>query len=302
MDIRLQEKVIQFKTPNGFGDSIYAYPFVMNALNHYERVHVTTPFPNLYPEDARLTFSPSATCLRFQKNNENENSSKFSRAWHKVINSVDLRYKYDDKDCFGSMQEKYNVETIFRLVILPEWERRKKLFERSIRSRKKIALVKFPTIRGEWRCPSRNPKMEYFHSIFDWLDMTTVSIADVADGIEWFDGELPAEIDHKFHNGSSLEELIGMVLSCDVVITAPCFLVPLSIALDKPCLCIFGGHKAPKHLVDARMMPDKFVSVAPEPFCNCNDKCHNCNKEISEDKLSRGLTEVLEAMYEHSKS
>ena len=157
----------------------------------------------------------------------------------------------------------------------------------NVKTDKKICIVRLPTVRTEWAVPTRNPKLEYIEALMKKYkdEYFYISVAECGDGEQFSEPVDLRLIDLALHRGTDVWDVAGLIARSDMVISIPCFFIPLGIALDKPTFIVFGGHVAPELLVDERMGLEKYGFVAPEPFCNCVQRDHSCNKEIPYERL-----------------
>jgi hypothetical protein len=195
-------------------------------------------------------------------------------------------------DYSGGLKGKGIIKTFEEFVPLSGWYNHLPIIEdglekaHEIRQRvpkdKKLCLVRLPTIRREWACPSRNPLPEYFNQIMDaYKDrFYFMSIGDV--GIEEpLVGQYQG-LDYEFHNKQlGLWETINLMKKADLVIAPPSFIIPLSIAYRFNAFIIYGGHVPHEVYIDERMDLGRIGYAQPNPFCNCALNDHNCNKEIT---------------------
>lgn len=159
---------------------------------------------------------------------------------------------------------------------------------------KKLCLVRPPTNRTEWNCPSRNPKIEYMQLLIDRYkdEYFFLSIADVDGKVETWDGRLTG-MDAEFHHGElPLTTIFGLMKIADMSIIYPGFFMPAAIAMRAKCFCVFGGNAGPQVHVDPIMGLDNFGWVAPEPFCQCIDNDHDCKKDIPPAKVIAAFEEL----------
>jgi hypothetical protein len=157
---------------------------------------------------------------------------------------------------------------------------------------KKICIVHFPTQRTEWTCAARDPNPEYMQLLIDRYkdDYFFISIADLS--FESFTKE-PLDIDYAFHNGElSLEDIFGLVKISDMVISPNCFLLPMSIAIGTKTFGVYGGCQKPELFLDKDMNLSNYSQVTPDPFCNCLNPSHKCNKEIPRSIILQKFEEL----------
>lgn len=151
---------------------------------------------------------------------------------------------------------------------------------------RKVAVFHPPTVRKEWAAPSRNPKPEYMEEILRWLKddgYTVIGIGWIEEGHEQLVGRY--EFDLAFMRGElHYTKVLSLLAMADLVVSGPGFFVPACLATKPRCLIVFGGHVSPHHLVDD-MAHEGWHHVAPEPFCHCVNRKHDCHKDIEPDRL-----------------
>jgi hypothetical protein len=170
----------------------------------------------------------------------------------------------------------------FSLPIDQIWIDEAKSILEVLEPQKPVCLVKFPTERRYFNLPSRNPKTEYFTRFMKQNEYSYIDITETHND-EWYADEVP-DIEKL---SLSLNQLMGMMKIASMNLFCPGFMIPLSIALEVPALCIFGGYVKPTLLLDDRMNLSKFKYIAPDSFCNCMNATHDCNKEIDARHISR---------------
>lgn len=142
-----------------------------------------------------------------------------------------------------------------------------------------------PSYATDWRCESRSPNIDYLIECIKIAREKGYYIVSIKGEHDVF-GE-PERLqdwvglcDLHLHRDISIDELIGIFAIAKCVVSYPNFTIPLTISLDKPMFCVYGGHVAPELIVDVRMLPYHYEYVAPDPFCNCVENYHACNKHI----------------------
>ena len=160
--------------------------------------------------------------------------------------------------------------------------------------REPYIVVRPGTVRAEWRADSRNPLPEYIDRACRTLGhrFRIVSIADLADGVEWLAGAAPYAHE-RYHSGElTIEQLLGLVAGASGVIGGVGWLVPAAVAYRVPMLLIYGGwgfHNGPVRIFDPRMDVSRIQQAVPDRFCMCTSPSHGCDKRISriDDHIER---------------
>lgn len=283
----------------GFGDNFYQRAVIKDLAKEYKKVYLKTAFPEAYWDLPNVEFIyPSSMPLRTQE--------KHMKGQKKTVWSS-LPKKYDSVrwDQLGpSSQKKIQTKYIelenrkdfdFLFPVKKEWIKDAEDLKASLKiGGKKLCIVRRPTNRSEWNCPSRNPKPEYYQAIIDEYkdEYFYLGLADIEKRIEWFDGKITG-IDKEFNKGEiPITTILGLLKIADMSICYPSFFMIASIAIRGKCFCIFGGAAEPFHVIRKGFNLENFSHVAPEPFCNCMDMKHSCYKEIPMDTLMGGFKEL----------
>jgi len=291
---------IWFNGYYGLGDNIYERPFVLDAVKRYNKVFLTTPFPELYHKIDNLFFIKPQTELKTQKRNiEAQPNSIWSELsgkcvmkhfdYHRGRIQRGLNIAQGFEDSVGKVKE-YD----FSMPVKPDWVNKAKAILSGIKTDKKICIIKYPTVRAEWCNPARNPKIEYLQLLIDKYrdEYFYISVADARSGEEWLDGELTG-IDLQLNNGETdVFTTFGLCALSDMVIGFPSYFLPLCLSLKKKFFCLYGGSIKPELLTDAKMGIEIYGYAAPDPFCNCISNTHQCNKEIPETKIIENFEEL----------
>lgn len=271
MDLRLESM-------KGLGDNIYQRA-VLREVD--ADVYLDTPWPELYKDLPNIKPIKPSTKLRTQAKNVDRSNFR----WFNCSLPVDKRISYGSTGMLSGMESAAGVKA--KLFDLPD-------FGPSPVDGKYI-VVRPATVRSEWRADSRNPLPEYIAeaaSIARSHGYKVVSVADLADGLEWLVGDpIPADI--RYHRGElSLPSLMALVANASAVIGGIGWLAPAAMAYNVPAWIICGGwgtYNSPENLRVPVQHKTEFC--LPDNFCRCNDKHHNCNKRITDH--GRKFTEFL---------
>lgn len=264
----------------GLGDNVYQRPFI-KALSTRRIVYLETPWPELYSDLPNVRFVRTSTKLRTQQKNE---KAVPEQIWSPLPRGVISR-----QVSYGSRELQtdsipHALERLLPLNGQPADLDIPTGLSRLPKARgKPIAFVRPVTVRREWLNAARNPDPAYVAQIAKDLRRThhVVLAADLEAGEEDLVGALPPH-DEAFLNGElRLPELLGFVAAADVVVGGVGWIVPVSIALRRPCFVIMGGHgahNAPERLVDARFDLSGIAFAMPDRFCLCERMLHQCDK------------------------
>lgn len=280
----------------GFGDNLHQRVYVKHLAAQHETVYVETPCPCLYWDIPGLKFVKPDTALRTQSSHMDRypKSTWVKRPpWPKV---KDRRCEHGAKDIARGVtvaekfaEESPSVPYDFELPVKEEWIAGARAVLATLDTGgKPICIVKWPTVREEWQCETRNPDPRYMAELIERYrdDYHFVSVADIRDGAEWFVGE--PVCDTAFHRGElSFETIIGLVSLADMVITYPSVMMLLGIAVRTKTFTVWGGHLPPETHLHPIMGLDNHAHIAPDPQCGCALMVHDCNKVIDSAEMFR---------------
>jgi hypothetical protein len=239
---------------HGLGDNVYARPFVRAATTR-TAVYLSTPWPELF-EDLPVQFvRPPQTPLRTQgKNVDRQQAAR----WVKPPRVPQTRITYGA----AAFRQGLNIpQAIARHVPLgtAPW-----VFDLPdmgpppVTSERPIALVHPATLRGEWFNSARNPKPEYIAQVAADLMAThhVVAVADLEEGKEWLEGELPPHHQAFLRGELAVRPLLALLGAADVVVGGVGWIVPAAIVMRRNAFVILGGqgeHNSPAAITDDRM-------------------------------------------------
>jgi hypothetical protein len=269
----------------GFGDNIYEFPFVVEMAKLYSEVRIMTPFPQLYWNHPEFKFMRPESKFKLQR----KCIESFSGWVEEPTDSVRTTFfisgsKNQDLPILERMFFDSGVtEVKLSIDVHPDWKT----------TSDNICIVKPPTQRPEWLCPARNPKWEYFIKAVKMIKDKGYNIYLVGDTTEgeWFDDFFPAGLITHYGIGMDIFKLIGLVESASLCLCSPSFLLPLCLMLKTKCICIYGGYEHPRMHTTPGM--NHIKQIHPEPFCECNDPRHACNKTIAD--FDREMEEAINA-------
>ncbi len=286
----------------GFGDNIYHIPFV-HKLAQQGEVFIYTPFPEMFQFPNVYCLKP-VTNLKLQNENMTNNGLYSNSSGHKP-NGNHLRFNYGE----GFKKGLTIIQSFEKLIPLGgDWffeftpkpsKQAEGIAARARHSKKKLCVVRLPSVRKEWACPSRMPLMEYFQICIDFVRQNyyIVSVGDIGNQEE-FTGPEPFGIDEKrdrhFVNHFGIWDVFDLLNKADLVISPQCNILPMCQILRKKSFFIYGGYVPHAPLNDPRFYQVGFVE--PNPFCFCirnGQDGHRCNKEIPQDILLSKLHETI---------
>lgn len=285
------ENEFYLKLYYGFGDNLYQIPFVNAMARRYSKLYLRTPFQFLYHHLPNVEFVSGKNRLYTCKKYFDKYQFIAEKDIPPETPSLQPAYQYTQAEGINMIDSFYNDIQVptpidWGLKIKPEWIREAKKVIDNLDTRKKICIIKPPTNRKEWICPARNGKPEYFQELVNYYkdDYFFISVAD-------YNNELP-ELDIKginaeFNYGElELSTILALINLSDMVITGHNFVLASAIITGTPVFCIFGGYKHPNlWFAPDKMDMSKIAYVYPDPFCNCNNRKHECNKDIPVDHI-----------------
>lgn len=256
----------------GFGDNIYQRAIIREMGG----IHLLTSWPQIY-SDLPVKCHRPTTRLRTQA----KNADRPDLSWYQPQNGERFQPRKMGYDGHGTI-----ISSMLRSVGM-----QKEALDFSgpsmprIRDDKYI-VIRPATIRSEWRADARNPNPEYLDRAANALrhDYTIVSVADLAQSVEWPVEPLPFAHE-RYHAGEmNAEQLLSLISGANGLIGGTGWIVPAAIAYRIPLLLIHGGWgvaNGPQRIFDPRLDISRIVQAIPDNFCMCNNKLHECDKKIS---------------------
>jgi len=277
----------------GFGDNLLQRPKVRALTKRYDEVYVQTPCPFVYHDIPGLRFVPMDNPFRTQT----KHSAAYpTSTWTPRPAGIPVsRPSYyvltaggpGNQERRDAMFADYSPDNAMTLPIKPEWIAEAKKYLADIQIQKPICVVRRPTLRTEWPCPARNPLACYFQNLMGHYrdQYFFVSVADIAEGEEWFDGDVHG-FDVCFDHGElSLQAYFGLLSLADMQITTPTLGMVAGIAARCPTFTVWGGLIGPDFILDDKMGLDLHAYAAPAPTCECLRPDHDCQKAIDDQRL-----------------
>lgn len=259
----------------GYGDNLYMRPFVQ-ALRERDEVTIATPWPELHPG---CRYVRTGTSLRHAERNEAQHNDygpapKGAREIHLEYVSAAPRLSI-----MQALSEKAGVSCdTLSLPAKPEPY-----------LPGPYAVFHPPTIRQEYKNPARNPDPASFRFLLDEVQkyMPLIAFADLRG--EQVEGEYAYDRGHM--NGQMpLHRLPGLLKAATLVITSPCFMLPMAMSVGARTIAMFGGYWEPSVLIP----PGNEVTVlAPEPFCKPCHQTHTCKKEIERERIQAAVDSLV---------
>ncbi len=286
----------------GFGDNIYHIPFV-HKLAQQGEVFIYTPFPELFQFPNVYCFKPT-TNLKLQLENMTNNGLYSKSSGHRPRGQrIRFNYGADFNNGVTIMQsfEKIvplNGHWFFEFTPKPS-AKADEVVKRAKHAKKKLCVIRLPSVRKEWACYTRAPLMEYFQICIDYIKeyYYTVTVGDIGNR-EDFTGQEPFGRDEKRDRHSinhlGIWDTFDLIAKSDLVISMPCNILPICQILRKKAFFIYGGYVPHAMCNDARFYQVGYVE--PEPFCFCiknGQDGHKCNKKISQEILLKKLMETV---------
>jgi len=256
----------------GLGDCIYMSAFVRTLAKEH-KIHIATPWPELFSDMDGVKFQKCQTNLRTQA----KNMTRFAPDFWSYETSFDISLNVH----YGAGT---NIADDFARIFKcePTWGLPS---FKGPKINKPYIVVRPATLRKEWFAASRNPKPEYIADVIEWLRAKyhIISVADFEDGQEWAEGDLPYA-DEIYHQGElSMPELLGLCQGAAGIVGGVGWIVPFAVASGVPAFIIMGGcggYNAPEKITNDTMNIDALHFASPDPLCMCKDMKHNCIKDI----------------------
>lgn len=301
------------ETQHGFGDCLYARHVVGSLAACGRRVFVRTPWPQAFrytDSGFDVRFLRWESHLRTQAANLRALEAAgfpFREEAELGTDFVRIRPTYTREVRAIKARETTLLAAIERSAgALAQWRHLVAdadsiaaagalLSEHGIRPGR-FALVKYPTTRQEWWNVSRNPAPYVMSTLVHAANssLPIVSVANVEPSVESFVEDVigrPSTV--RFDRGElSTGTLIALAGMARLVITSPCFMLPLALASETPVALCIGGHIAGELLVDPAIVRSPLLIVQPDEVCNCVDDRHDCPKEIRAARLTNAAREV----------
>lgn len=293
----------------GLGDNLFQRPFVRAACARHPTVFLETPWPELYEDLPKVRPVRSLTKLRTQRRNE-----RASRAAWVTAPGLAKRARFSYGS--GELRHMSILEALDNCVPLgpgdglyldlPAGFTRPApiLPAVTVPPGAPYVVVRPATVRREWSNPWRNPRPEYLADAARACRRAgyrVVVVADLEDGEEWLDGELPPYDMASLDGSLDVRELFGLLEGAAGVIGGVGWIVPAALAMQKPTLVVLGGngmHNAPEKITDPRLDLSPLTFARPDRFCMCEGKVgrrdHECDKRIRDlsTPIERWLTKL----------
>lgn len=261
------------KTMSGLGDCIYLRP-VLRELLHFmpsTRIQLITSWPQVFTDLVTKFIKPKEMYLRTQNDNINLFDKSFWQPWQEPQHI--LNYLGENCSITGSFCRQ--LLGCQPTVLDNSW-----LSTQVYNTTKPLCLIRPTTLRTEWFITTRGPKPEYLQRFVDQYrdKYYIVSIANIKKDQEYYEKKL--EGCAEYIENTTFAETFALFSSASLIVCSVSFWVPMALALNKPAICIYGGHESPSKIVDSRIRRDNYKELVPPQFCNCHKRVHNCNKDI----------------------
>ncbi len=297
------KKNLMVESLYGFGDNIFLRPILMAQRDEWN-VYVQTPYPELFIGTGIQPVKPQTFLYDFANRAMDEAKGYVEKP--EIFKFMRPNYSMEDlKNCktiSHSFSKGFKNKEFTQRLSPSDYQI--SLGKKLIGDLGKVMLVKIPSYRHDWESESRAPKTEYMIECMEIAKehgLKIISLQDYTLGDKLCEPELEKQwmslCDKTLHGKLSVDELIGLFSQADCVLTYPNFLLPLSIYLDKPVFCIYGGSISPQTIIDPRIQAAHYSYAAPKPFCNCIQPSHNCNKDISNYVVRGKFIDFLNSRY-----
>lgn len=281
----------------GLGDNIMQRAFVAAACEAFDRVFLTTTWPEITQGLATRAGEPvrpvwKSTILRTQR----KNAEAWSGGWYKPpggAHTAAISYGHDMIAKHGSIIRAMEAQAPWSIGKRLSWTMPRPARPRDVA--KRYAVVRPVTLRTEWNSRARGPDPRYIqHAIHELKDrgFQVITVADMAPGLEEFVGPEPTGQDMAQHRGEGgIDRLLELVAHADVCVGGVGWIVPMAIAFGRPLFMVgggMGGHNGPDVITDSRMDLTNFAHALPNNYCRCTNQGHDCPKAIADFEWKLG--------------
>ena len=260
----------------GIGDQLWSRPFVRQALNDYEHVHVVTSWPKLWwdlvgQEGLRLIRRDGRTKLHQASAAENA-EMYWADEQPKGGDVYQLRYHgglTDGLTYIQAMERHYTLRdgVDMSFPIKPEWraEARKLIDSLDVPEDKPLVIYRPASIKNVWRAPARNPDQQSYCDVVASLRKRGCHVVSLgyADGQYERLCEPLADVDAEIHQQTALTTMLAVLNECDLVLTAPGVGQVMALANTLPCLTVYGGFIPDSQIADPRLDTSNYTALHP---------------------------------------
>jgi len=297
----------------GLGDNLHQRAVVRQLQISGRPIWLRTPWPCMYHDliGGGLKLCDSVSTLRTQAKNAGRERAAFVAA-PQFAGMETLHVSYSPplvRDCgsvLGAMSKQCGVAVgDFRLPVPHAWRAKASTWIERWRPARPLLIARPLVNRREWGgCLARNPDSVAFAEIFAAIrrDFFVVSVADLADGVEWVVWDDLDMRDVACHAGElDAETLAALIEMSALVYASPGFAVPMAQAVETPVICVFGGYENSKSFsAGARFSP--YLGIDPIKPCDCFRHDHSCQKVIDVPAAIKRVREFADAALDRSKA
>ena len=242
----------------GLGDNFYTRFAFGNLPLH--NVCLVTPWPQVYWDLGCKFGKPKRIGLRTQEDNLKQ---KFD--WVDY-GHIDIQPVYDStkqQNVIAQLEafiRKYPGTKLKQSFPLKqEWQKVSAI-------NKPICLIRPNTLRKEWMCPARNPKNSYLQIFIDTYKkyFYFISIANLKHNEEEYEEPLK-NTDLELLN-EPIESVFNLFNLAHLMVCSQSFWWPLSLALKKHTIILYGSHLPHEKFTDTRFDTSNVTVIQPEPF------------------------------------
>jgi hypothetical protein len=303
---------------HGLGDNIYQRPAIKwLADNHDGKILLNTPWPELYWDIPRVKFTRPGGHLRTQMLNV--------KRWDKFDSSIwtERPTKKEERKNFKTVRLSYGPPQMKKgltpmrvfldqlginavpdgmLTLNPSWVSQawRVIQQHGLNIEKDFGMVHFPTVRKEWSCPARSPRVKYMqHLLNETPELNWLSFAWLEEDKEWWKEQAPQNVRWRFEKGEIAHTtLIALMQLAKVTLSSPCWTIPVAGLTQAKLFLVFGGHAAPNMVIDETFSKKRIKYIAPDPVCGCVLNNHNCNTKIRGSALIKARATLREQIGE----
>ena len=258
-----------------------------------------SPWPEVFADTPGLRFVMYNERLRTQA----KNLRRHARAmlWHRPVHARQIKVYYGLSNPYEGIIP--DMATVFGVPFRPDLFTLPPAGKCPVKTGKPIAVIRPVTVRNEWANPARNCRVEYISQAAAILRerFHVVSVADVVEHGEWFDGNPPTADEH-YHRGElRIANLMSLIQHASVVVGSVGWIAPMSVAAKRPLILIAGGQgawNAPDVIFHRSLDTSQVRWLLPDNYCRCAPANHDCDKTIS-DFNERFRTALQDITYDH---
>jgi hypothetical protein len=278
----------------GLGDAFAALPTVRALTKKYDEVILKTPWPQVFDGVPRVRFMrPPNSNLRWQQRNIEAWFDKRA-GYHgpepfRWSRDVELTYS------FGPERKSIPEQFAECAGVSPDWSRF--AMPRPNHHFRKLGLFRQATLRTEYYNAARNPDPFIIPGVLDmlarmhgteWLHVNGCFTSPHANEVGEDDAPFYTKCAMAVAEQFSLGTLIRFVEQAACIVAPVSWLAWAGFALGTPTLCVMGGFASRKKIFGP-LEGDHFMTLSPDPACECFNPSHKCEKSIPWESVEKAV-------------